>query len=73
MAFISKIDSLLGIVDELTYINYRHNRNLSPHITPERWEKSYGPQAKAMEERYQQEIDYFANPVNRMAYENRAK
>lgn len=43
------------LVDELTYINYRHNRQISPHVSPERWAKVYGPTSKAMETRYQGE------------------
>ena len=42
------------IADELTYINYAHNRRLSPHISPERWEKVY-PNAQALEARFQEE------------------
>lgn len=33
------------LVDYLTYSNYAHNRNLAPHITPERWKKVYGADA----------------------------
>lgn len=66
--FVRKIDSLIDLVDELTYRNYRHNRNISPNITVERWEKCYGPNTQAMETRYQQEpptageIFRFENP-----------
>lgn len=56
---LSEVDGIIDLVDELTYINYRYNREISPHITPERWEKSYGPQVRQMEERFQREI---ANP-----------
>lgn len=45
-----------GIVDFLTYANYRHNRNIAPHITPAEWEKLYGPNTGVMEARYQSEI-----------------
>lgn len=53
--FPDTIDGLIDLVDELTYINYRHNRNLSPHISVERWELVYGAPAPAMEARYQAE------------------
>lgn len=43
------------IVSELTYINYAHNRSISPEVSPERWTKVYGARAQAMEERYQRE------------------
>ena len=43
------------LVDDLIYFNYRHNRTISPEVTPERWEKIYGPNTMAMEERFQAE------------------
>lgn len=42
------------IIDTLTYISYAHNRMLSPEISPERWEKVYGPTAE-MEQRFQEQ------------------
>ena len=27
-------------IDHLLFANYKHNRNLSPDVSPERWEKS---------------------------------
>ena len=42
------------LVCELTYINYAHNRRLSPHIAPDRWARIY-PNAEAMEKRFQAE------------------
>jgi hypothetical protein len=45
-----------GIVDYLTYVNYRANRGYAPHITPAQWKKLYGPSTDAMEARYQAEI-----------------
>jgi hypothetical protein len=42
-------------VDFLTYCNYAHNRELSPGVSPEQWEKVYGPNTKEMERRYQAE------------------
>jgi hypothetical protein len=41
-----------AIVADLTYINYAFNRDRSPHITPERWKRIYGPGAERMEARY---------------------
>ena len=45
-----------SIVDYLTYANYRHNRTISPHITPEQWAKCGYPNVTAMEAKYQAEI-----------------
>lgn len=42
-----------AIIDELTYISYAHNREIAPHISPERWRKLYGQRTEAMEARYQ--------------------
>lgn len=75
--FVKMIDDMVDAVDELTYCNYRHNRNIST-VSPERWEKVYGPQAREMEKRYQLERianspNYFDDPVNVAAYENRAR
>lgn len=50
------VSSLNDLVSDLTYINYAHNRQISPHISVERWEKVYGPTAPAMEARYQAEL-----------------
>ena len=44
------------IICELTYINYKHNRELSPEISPERWEKVYGESTPSMERRYTDEL-----------------
>lgn len=43
-----------SIIDELTYRSYAHNRQLSPQVTPERWQAIY-PNALHLEERYQEE------------------
>lgn len=43
------------LIDTLTYVNYAHNRRLSPDIPAERWAQIY-PQALEMEGRFQQEI-----------------
>jgi len=43
------------IIADLTYANYRHNRTISPEVTPERWVKVYGPKTMEMEKRYQEE------------------
>lgn len=45
-----------GIVDYLTYCNYRANRGYSPGVTTAQWKKLYGPSTDAMEARYQSEI-----------------
>jgi hypothetical protein len=42
------------IIDELTYINYKANRERRPDITPEKWAKIY-PNVKLMEIRFQYE------------------
>ena len=47
--------SELGIVEYLTYCNYKHNRGLSPDVTPEQWAKVYGPSTTQFEARYQRE------------------
>lgn len=47
--------SPLGILDELTYINYAANRDDAPAITPESWKNVYGPDVDEMEARYQTE------------------
>lgn len=45
-----------AIIDNLIYINYKHNRELSPHITPSRWALVYGEaEVKEMEKAYTQE------------------
>lgn len=43
------------LVDELIYINYAHNRTVSPTTTPEQWKKVYGAAADLMEARYRLE------------------
>ena len=43
------------ILDELTYRSYAHNRQLAPHITPERWAKVFGESAERLEKRFQDE------------------
>jgi len=45
----------MTIIDELTYINYKHNRQLSPEVTPERWVKVYGDNTLEMEKRLREE------------------
>lgn len=44
-----------NLIDHLTYSSYRHNRNISPNITPEQW-KSIFSNADEMEKKYQEEI-----------------
>ena len=41
------------IIRSLTFSSYSHNRGLDPSITPERWEKIYGPDTMEMERLYQ--------------------
>ena len=43
------------LFDELTYRSYRHQREISPKTSPERWAKIFGPSVTAMEERYWKE------------------
>lgn len=45
------------IINDLVYLNYAHNRRLSPGISPERWRKVYGPPVEEMEARFQAELD----------------
>lgn len=42
------------LVDALTYSNYAYNRQRSPEITPQQWEKVFGQKTMMMEARYQQ-------------------
>ena len=42
-------------IADLTYINYRYNRQNSPDVSVERWAKVYY-HAKALEARYQTEL-----------------
>ena len=44
------------LVQDLIFLNYCHNRRLSPGISPQRWEKVYGPSVWEMEEQYQGEL-----------------
>lgn len=44
----------LGLIDELTYSSYAHNRDVAPHITPASWARVY-PKAAELEARYQAE------------------
>ena len=49
---------VVEMIDHLTYANYKHNRKLSPEITPEQWAK-YGGFPKGsvekMEVKFQKE------------------
>ena len=36
-----------------TFASYVHNRKISPEVSPEQWEKIYGPTTLAMEAKYQ--------------------
>jgi len=44
------------LVTELTYRHYVANRGYAPHITPERWQRIYGPAVWSMEARYAAEM-----------------
>lgn len=51
------------LILNLTYINYAHNRTISPDVTPERWGRIYGVQAvEEMEERYQRDLSAHVEP-----------
>ena len=45
------------LLSELSYINYRHNRQVSPQVTVEEWSYIYGPIVWVWEERYQREVE----------------
>lgn len=45
-----------NLIDELTYSNYRHNRTISPDVTPEEWKAVYSfTNVDALERRFQAE------------------
>ena len=48
-------EDMAELIDSLTYSSYRHNREISPEVTPERWQKVFGPSTDAMEQKYQGE------------------
>lgn len=43
------------LVDELIYSNYRHNRTISPEVTPQEWTSVF-PRWEQLEARYQAEL-----------------
>lgn len=43
------------LIDHLTYASYKHNRNISPHITPEQWGTIFH-NVEQLEKKYQQEL-----------------
>jgi valyl-tRNA synthetase len=43
------------VIDDLTYASYRHQRTISPHITPEQWVTIF-PTSALMEARWQEEV-----------------
>ena len=47
-------DSPKSIISELTYANYKYNRQLSPEVT--NWETIFGTQTVQLEARYQEEL-----------------
>lgn len=49
-------EKLDNLIDYLTYCNYRYNRDISPHITPEQWKTVFPSDVvDAMEKKYQEE------------------
>jgi hypothetical protein len=48
-----KVDTL---INELTYLNYKYNRNHAPDIKPDTWIAVYGQNTFAMERRYLKEL-----------------
>jgi hypothetical protein len=49
------IDNCLAVIGTLTYLNYCHNRRISPDITPEKWKLVYGDKVEEMETLYKLE------------------
>jgi hypothetical protein len=48
---------MADLMADLTYSNYKFNRERSPHIPPERWAQVFGSSAWVMlEARYQREL-----------------
>jgi hypothetical protein len=45
----------LEALDYLLFVNYAHNRDLRPDITPERWKAVYGKSTDRLEAQYQAE------------------
>lgn len=45
-----------AVVSELTFSCYAFNRRNTPSIPPEGWERVFGANTAAMEERFQQEL-----------------
>lgn len=43
------------LINELTYANYRFNRQRAPELTPASWRRAIPEFTEAMEQRYQQE------------------
>ena len=51
------------LVDELTYANYRYNRQRSPDITPVQWRRVIPEFTDAMEARFQAEVERTGGPT----------
>lgn len=52
------MDSSAQLVSDLTYLNYAHNRRISPDVSPERWARIYGAdKVNSMEARFQSEAE----------------
>jgi hypothetical protein len=60
---------MVGLVSELTYQNYRFNREQAPEVSPERWANVFGSQAAELEERYQAECLTEASPGDVRSFE----
>lgn len=53
---LSQVGTYCGAVDELTYVSYREQRRLSPHVTPTQWKRVFvESDVDAMEARFQSE------------------
>jgi hypothetical protein len=49
--------SYTQVIDDLTYINYKVQREDNPKVDPKKWELVYGKKtAQAMEKKYQAEL-----------------
>jgi hypothetical protein len=58
------MQQLIEAVDELTYRNYKFNRDISPDVSADRWKKIYGAQSGPMEARYLRENELLGPGVS---------
>jgi hypothetical protein len=56
MDLLNEMKSDQQFIDELTYLNYRYNRQHSPDIKADTWVAVYGQNTYSMERRYLQEL-----------------